>query len=404
MKLSKVFSFTAIGIISNALLMAVSFIFIRSSSIEESGTFFYYVTLSSMIVNFALLGNATYLNKAFIDKNYRGALKILPNVRVFFFLMFLFGSLISGIIHDKLNSLIFAAVFIEVGLIKSYRERVYCSFMRAHGTGQKYLQVQGAYVISRLLITIAYGLSIIDFEMLILAYLICSLMTIYQTRNIILEIFFSTEPRSFRSYVLNGLPYFLATLFTMGYDYAPVIALKMVANDIQAIGIFSATYKITSILVLSLGILSQSLLPYLRAIYNKRGKKKTIRNGIFILTVILAMYAPVFFILDIYSYELINISLGEKYTLGKAAFQYQIYGVWGSIVNFITFSILQAIDKQNKIIAIVAPSAICNVILAILFSSEGALGVSKALCYSLFMCAFVSILVVFTQLRRCDEQ
>lgn len=403
MKFDKVVSYTVIGIVTNAVLMIASFLFIRVSPPEIAGDYFFFVAASSLLVNVSLWGNATYYNKKVVDGVLENNKALLANFRVFFLLFLLLSSVFFSFEIFSGKSIIWLAVFFEAGLLKVYRERIYCSYSRVYLSSIEYVKIQGLYVLLRLVCVLIYYFELIDVFTLIFLWVGGSSISLLQSKDFLESIFNLKYKSSLKNYIAYGSPFFLATLFTMGYDYAPVISLKYVSGDLFEMGIFSAVYKITSITILSLALLSQSLLPYFRHAYNQYGKAHTIKLSIKILIVIYILYAPVFYTLYFKANNVISWFIGNGYLHGEDSLKVQLIGLWGSIANFCVFTVLQAIDRQKLVAILVAPSAVGNIILSVVLASKGSLGVSLALSISLISCGVISLSTILYELRFNNE-
>lgn len=369
--------------------MLCSFVFIRFATVEEAGQYFYLTSIAGLLVNISLLGNGTYINKAFVDS--KDPVSVLSNLR--YFPCIFIALTLAIVLYEKSNFpiLVIITVVLESGLIKAYRERIYCSYSRVFHSSRRYGFIQFSYVLSRLGIVVIFSLNWIDFHEAILLYLFTSILSILFFLNLIKKTIFPYENSSFIKYINNGSVYFFATIFTMGYDYAPTIALRLNGGQLSEIAIFGAFYKVSSIFILSIGVFTQSLLPFLRRINNKDGRSFTIIFGVKIILVILFLYTPIYVIFLVYDEYIIRLLLGNEYVSNSKTMNILLLGIYGSIVNFISFSIFQAIDMESKIPILVAPCALLNVVLCFVLSYQGAVGVSVSLSLSLLTCSIISI-------------
>lgn len=394
----KVIGFTSIGLSSSFLLMLSSFIFIRGSSPEVSGNFFFYVAISSFIANVALFGNATYFNKSIPDTTKSNLSGLTANLSYFFVFAIFIAAAYVVISLKSDYFFIFTVIFIEIGILKVYRERLYSSYARYYKPNSSYFWVQGQYVLGRLIVVSLYYFNLIEFNMLICLILIVSILSTFGTLDFFHSVF-GNKKSGYRSYLANGNPFFIATIFTMGFDYAPIFVLGFLGDDLAGVGLFSSSYKITSILVLSLGVMSQSLLPYFRGIFNEHGRRSAILCGFKVILVLLIIYVPVSFGLYRYADIIISTAFGDGYASATAVLKYQSIGVWGSIINFVSFAALHSIDEHFIVVKIIAPCAILNVFLSLYLAPYGAQGVSIAMSVSLLACALLALITLSYKYR-----
>lgn len=394
----KVIGFTSIGLLSSFLLMLSSFIFIRGSSPEISGTFFFYVTISSFIANIALFGNATYFNKSIPDTTQNNLSDLTGNLRYFFVFAIFIAAVYVVILLKSDYFFIFAVIFIEIGILKVYRERLYSSYARYYRPNSSYFWVQGQYVLGRLIVVSLYYFNLIEFNALIFLILMVSLISTFGTLDFFHSVF-ESKKSGCRSYFGNGNPLFIATIFTMGFDYAPIFVLGFLGGDLDGVGLFSSSYKIISILVLSLGVLTQSLLPYFRGIFNEHGRRRAILYGFKVIFLLLILYIPVSYGLYRYADIIITTALGDGYASATAVLKYQSIGVWGSIINFVSFATLHSINEHSIVVMIIAPCAILNVLLCLYLAPYGAQGVSIAMSVSLVACSLLALLRLYYKYR-----
>lgn len=398
----KVIDFTMIGLISNAILMVSSFIFIRSVGVQFSGMYFYYVAVAGLISNIALFGNATYLNKEFVSKEVSSSL--LASIKVFTFSFVVYGFIFVLFIAYDESVKYPIIIFLEAGFFKVYRERLYAAYMRSQGDSYHYGLTQAIYVFLRLSCILLHFYRVIDDLILLISFLVISFFIFPMMRTFNKKVY-QSHPVDVRGYFLSGSPYFLSTVFTLGFDYAPILMLKLVFKDFLAIGLFSASYKIISIFIIALGVLTQSLLPYLRKKFIVYGERKTIVYGLKIILLLVLLYMPLMLFLYKNSNLIVGFLIGSEDQGLYKIFQVQLFCVLGSIANFIGISVLQAIDKQSKVLFFVGPCAVINLILSFLFATDGAVGVSYSLAISLLLCAvfITGYLMLFLRLN-CESK
>lgn len=402
--LKNIFSFTFIGLASNALIMLTTFLFIKATQIDISSSFFYYVTIFGMIANISLFGYATYFNKISVDISKNNHSEKIGNISYYLLFSIIIGTVIfiSSIIegHDKL--LVFY-IFTDILIFKVLRERFFCSLCRAKNKILLYFKIQIIYSILKLTITYIYYLKIININMLFISYTTLMVLTSVYMFTFVKHIFYNKKD-SIKKYFSFGSPFFIATIFTMGYDYAPVLILRLKSGSLDEIGYFSANYKIISIFILSLGIFTQTILPVQRKYFLKSKLQSTLNLSIYIALILSLLYVPVFLIFKHYSSFIISLFLGDAFLTTQDTFIVLLVGIWGSIFNFILFSGLQASDKEKIIPFIIAPCALLNIILLINLSYLGSYGAALSLTISLLFCAGLTFSVyIYLKIKNNDK-
>ena len=400
MNAKSVVSFSSVGIVFNFLLMVMTFIFIRKTSSHETGLYFYYVSIGGLFSNVLLFGNATLLNKEFVGS--QQPLNLFPRIRFYLFLTFL-AILIYVFLFEEYKEYAFLLI-LETSLFKVYRERLYASYIRSFGGVFDYIKPLFINFLLRFFGVFLYFFGFLNVFYLVLFFILASMFSVFSISDFNKKVFFSGRIDDiYLCYFKDGWPYFLSAFFTLGYDYVPVLVLKFMHNDLHAIGVYSSNYKITSIFIIGLAIVTQSILPFFRNIYIQKGEKETLLNGIFVIVLFFVLYTPLYFIVLGCSEFVVSFFIGSEYIKYDDILSIQLAGVFGSIVNFIGFSVLQSINKQALVSFFVAPSAILNIFLCVFFSSDGAVGVSLSLTISLILSSFflfVYLLVKYFRVAR----
>ncbi|HEK3218524.1 TPA: hypothetical protein SMV65_002605 [Proteus mirabilis] len=384
--------------------MLTTFIFIKITPINISSTFFYNITIFGIIANVSLFGYATYFNKISVDISEESNSKKIGNISYYILFSFITGVifLIYSIIKEGHTLLIFC-VFSDILIFKVLRERFFCSLCRAKNKIFLYFKIQIIYSILKLIITYIYYLKIINIDTLFISYIVLMVLTSIYMFSFIKQIFHNKKD-SVKEYFSLGGSFFIATIFTMGYDYAPILILRFKSENLDEIAYFSANYKIISIFILSLGIFTQTILPVQRKYFLKRELQPTLNLSIYIALILSLMYIPIFLILKYYSSFIISLFLGDEFLIAQDTFIVLLVGIWGSIFNFILFSGLQASDKEKIIPFIIAPCSLLNIILLLNLSYLGSYGAALSLTISLLFCASLTFSIyIYLKIKNNDE-
>lgn len=398
MRFRSVLGFSSIGFFSNFVFMVSTFLLIKSTNVDIMGSYFLFVTLSGLVANILLFGNGTSFNRDIIDDIRSSSVLSRPTVFFSLSIVALFFIFIISRYVEYGHFLI--VIYFEAAILKVLRERFFCSYERARNRHSVYFFVQISYVFSRLILVYLFSLGFFDFYDLLLLQVSTAILMSVPVIKFLVENLKYTCFTSYKLYPRTGGLFFLSTLFTMGYDYTPVLILSMYSTPEQ-ISFFSSNFKIVSVFIIGLGIVSQSLLPFYREKYNNFGKDYVVSLSGKILFALIVLYIPIFVFLYSYTEETIRVFLSESYSDTSNILKILLFSTFGSIGNFVLFPALQAINKVKYVANIVGPIAILNIILSFSLRELGAEGMAIALTSSMIVC---SIITVFVLLRLKDKK
>ena len=172
-----------------------------------------------------------------------------------------------------------------------------------------------------------------------------------------------------------------------------IFSLKLlgIRSNIE-IGYYSAAFKVTSLFLVIMGLFCQSLMPYLRDSFNRVGRALTLYKALRIYAFVMLIYLITFVILKEELEFVIILIFGKEYFLAANSLSILMWGVFGSLTNFLSLTVLQSIGEEKIAAIITVPGALLNVILCYLYFDTGAAGVAQALSTSLI---FTSVLYIF---------
>jgi O-antigen/teichoic acid export membrane protein len=163
--------------------------------------------------------------------------------------------------------------------------------------------------------------------------------------------------------IKNAAPFFLSSLFVYIYYYADQILLFSM-KDAQSVGIYSAAYRILTLLISPVGIFLTALLPTFAKHFDGQSITSEIRNVIMInVRRILIWSLCLFTLLMIFSPQIIHIIYGSQYDRAVPILRLLLIS-WVLLINYSIFVIaLQAFNQQKLYYYITLVGAILNVVL-----------------------------------------
>ncbi|PSF07764.1 hypothetical protein [Marinobacter halophilus] len=394
-------AYSLVGIIYNVFLMVSSIVFVRAFNPEAIGEYFYLVFLSSAICNIALFGNATYINKHLqlgTGANLQSRLVVFSFLSIAIYLIILTKS------DQSFSGLYVFMILFEAGLLKVVKDRIFTSYLRSLNRLSAYSFFLIGSSVLRLSVTFVIFKYEIKIEHAIILYFIITLFFSLIAFAALINLKEGFGDVSISNYCRDGSPYFIATVFTMLYDYVPVLFLKYFNGSSVEIAYYVSSYKIISIFILGLAIVSPVFLQYQRKIYLKEKHGKNVMSGaIFLILALSILYLPIFLFLQFNSSFVIGLIFGSEYDGAESTLRAISYCIWGSSINFIAFATFQALDLQKLVPKIVGPFALANLVATYYAAPMGSSSVAVVFAVSILGSAAISFYILLKR-NICERR
>ncbi|WP_156294029.1 polysaccharide biosynthesis C-terminal domain-containing protein [Serratia oryzae] len=394
----RLISFSFVNVLATLMFTLSSIVLFRNIDKEVIGQYSLFIALSGLIANLSLFGNATLYSKDVVELCHRDRLMVLLYLISRYVIFFIFFSIPVFLFFGW--SFIGLLTLIDIGVLKVLRERLFSSYHRIQDSILNYTYVLIIYSLVRFFITFYFVSNGVSFNVILSSYVILSILSIiYLFREIVdvklqFNLFFKKS--FYTEYISKGSVYFIPSLFIMGFDYVPSLYLAKL-KDLSLLADYAAAQKVTSIVTILCGIVSQALLPYFRSHVIDEGVAIVKKKVIYILFASLLMYSVFLGVVTPFSSQLIAaVYNGQFDSNASITLVILFFSILFSMVNFILYPFFQSSGNENKIIYSVAPACIFNIISAFFFINYyGAQGAAISLLISLAISSAMSFIILF---------